>query len=221
MINLWKAAGDKVLTPSRFHDLRSLDEQRELFAGTVHANYLTSLVRCIKYKEFALAFKGSDDLVKYFHTLDDEGCPTGMLQDLIERVEDAHGNPVGWRCRCTLTPAQNASDGTQGQESASSSPPAQPEEEAFHLPEPCTSPRALRPATEADGSHFGATSSVPNAGVTASPAPNAAVGAPNPPPFWAKIPKSCLYQLHDSMEEGVEKDELRAYIEEYHGQREQ
>ena len=161
--------------------------------------------------------------MKYFYTIDDEGCPTGKLQDLLERVEDAHGNPRGWRYKRTPAPAQNAFDGTpaQGHESASSSPPAQPEEEAFHLAEPCISPRGLRLATEADGSQFGAISSVPNAGVTASPAPNAAANAEDPPVYWTKMSKNALYEMHDAIDPGDEKEEFGAHIQEYHGEREQ
>ena len=54
---------------------------------------------------------------RHFHTIEQEGNPTGPLTDLIVRDEDAGGEPRTWKYRCTLK--------------ARSACSAQPEEEAI------------------------------------------------------------------------------------------
>ena len=96
--------------------MRRLDKQQETFGDTVYAHDLSSMDRCIRNKEFALAFKGDDGLLPYFHTMDEKGNPTGPLMDLIIQDEDAGGDPR-WNYRCTLK-ARRACSAQPGEEAA-------------------------------------------------------------------------------------------------------
>ena len=104
-VDLWAMAKAQALTSRRFHDLSDLEKQQEFFQGCNDIlTDLPALHYMISKPQFVLGFKGNDDLLPFFHTIDEDGNPTGMLSDLIEKVKiDPDADPVqaaaGYQCK--------------------------------------------------------------------------------------------------------------------------
>ena len=120
-------------------------------------------------------FKGDDDQLDYFLTIDDDGSRTGMLKDLIERDTDAHDQPKGWKYKSTQSSGQrdvpdalaSASDTNGSQPSVLSAPHADSGTVAdpWTLPSssdtsaPASWPKPPVPATMTSSADEGATAS--------------------------------------------------------------